>query len=233
MSKTTVSRRSPLDYIVCTGYVDYLDLFIKAGADVNMTDTMGNTLLHRAAECGHWECLRLILNAGADVNATDEDGTTALMLAISVGGGYPLCPTISRIKWAQLLLKSGAHVNKRNKASQNALDTYLASHNEINKDLAMLLFAAGEKSGGPSISGDCRIRASHVRIPSYLLEERKIKLPLKEMARMVIRKHLMRLDLYENLFHKIPRLGLPSLVVEYLLYDMSLDIECNSSGTDL
>ena len=46
---------------------------------------------------------------------------------------------------------------------------------------------------------------------------------LKHLCREAIRKHLLGVDANVNLFQRIPKLGLPSLLVNYLLYHTSLD----------
>ena len=232
VNKGEISGTTGLNFIVSNGYVDYLELLLKGGADVNKRDQQRRTVLHMAAEGCHYECVNKLINAGADVNAVAEDDITPLMSAITgpTGRGNQL---VDRIKCVQSLLKSAARVNMRTTCGQNALDRYLATQTEVNKDIAMLLFAAGDKSGGPSISGECGIRPSYLKIPNYLLEERKIKIGLKGLCRKAIRKHLMKLDLHENLFQRVPRLGLPSLVAEYLLYETTLDVECNGSGVEI
>ena len=48
-----------------------------------------------------------------------------------------------------------------------------------------------------------------------------LKLNLKHICRRMIRKHLLKLDRHKNLFVRIPQLGLPSIITEYLLYGMS------------
>ena len=199
---------------------------------MNRRDEQQRTVLHVATERCHYECVNKLINAGAEVNAVAEDDITPLMSAITgpTGRGIHL---VDRIKCVQSLLKSGARVNMRTTCGQNALDRYLATQTEVNKEIAMLLFAAGEKSGGPSISGECRIRPSYLKIPDFLLEERKIKVGLKGLCRKVIRKHLMKLDLNQNLFQRVPLLDLPSMVSEYLLYDTTLDVECNGSGGEI
>ena len=232
VNKGEISGKTSLNFIVSNGYEDYLELFLKAGADVNRRDEQQRTVLHVATERCHYECVNKLINAGAEVNAVAEDDITPLMSAITgpTGRGIHL---VDRIKCVQSLLKSGARVNMRTTCGQNALDRYLATQTEVNKEIAMLLFAAGEKSGGPSISGECRIRPSYLKIPDFLLEERKIKVGLKGLCRKVIRKHLMKLDLNQNLFQRVPLLDLPSMVSEYLLYDTTLDVECNGSGGEI
>ena len=61
-----------------------------------------------------------------------------------------------------------------------------------------------------------------VNVADYL-PQIQTKLNLKHLCREAIRKHLLKLDPHTHLFYRVPSLGLPSLLVEYLLYDMSLD----------
>ena len=73
---------------------------------------------------------------------------------------------------------------------------------------------------------------STTEAPEPLLEKlivAEIQPGLKNLCRETIRKHLLNLDPHENLFHRIPRLEgiLPILLIEYLLYDMSLEISYN------
>ena len=46
---------------------------------------------------------------------------------------------------------------------------------------------------------------------------------LKHLCREAIREHLLHLDQHENLFQRVPRLGLPALLQSYLLYWQTLD----------
>ena len=80
----------------------------------------------------------------------------------------------------------------------------------------MLLFAAGEKVNHKEIRD---------KLPDYLkdLEDTEDELRLKDLYRRRIRQILIDKDPHENLFIRTPRLGLPSLVTEYLLYGVTLD----------
>ena len=64
-------------------------------------------------------------------------------------------------------------------------------------------------------------------IPQILKFEKE-RLQLKHMCRDRIRKHLIILDPNENLFGRIPELGLPSVLTEYLLYNMSLEYDVDT-----
>jgi len=58
---------------------------IIAGADINLRDSNGATVLSWAAFYGNKEIVELLLNYGADVNLINKDGDTALMLAEKSG----------------------------------------------------------------------------------------------------------------------------------------------------
>ena len=60
---------------------------IEHKANVDATDSLGQTPLHRAARNGCAEAAHALLQAGASVHAKTNDGTTALHLAIP-GGHY-------------------------------------------------------------------------------------------------------------------------------------------------
>lgn len=55
--------------------------FLEDGNDVNSRDTMGNTLLHWAAERGEVEIVKLLIDAGADVNARNRHGDSVFFMA--------------------------------------------------------------------------------------------------------------------------------------------------------
>ena len=97
---------------------------------------------------------------------------------------------------------------------------------EDQSDLYKLLHAAGEAIEGPIPPNFNFLRGciEHIEIPEYF-QELKENLDLKHLCREAIRKHLIDVDPHENLFVRIPQLGLPSLVVDYLLYDCSLECE--------
>ena len=77
----------------------------------------------------------------------------------------------------------------------------------------MLLFAAGERFD----DRDLRERINTL----FDLEE--CSLGLKHLCRERLRRHLIDLNPHAHLFNRIPHLGLPPLLNEYLLYDVSLD----------
>lgn len=76
-------------------------MLLDAGADVNATDSHGNSLLRRAALDGLFEMCVLLLNAGADINAIDGRGNALLPMVVSA----------REVEIARLLLEYGIDDN--------------------------------------------------------------------------------------------------------------------------
>ena len=187
----------------------FVDLLIKAGADVNKHRL--ESPLMRSMTCSTIAITRMLTKAGADVNRKSAIGSTALMEAGT-----------RRMKCAkrniQLLLFEGARVNIFNSWNQNALLYHsvlrekFCKSNEDQSDfcaICLLLFAAGEST---DVSPDGR---PHLPLQTAI--------NLKHLCREAIRKHLLKIDPHGNLFGRVPRLGLPTPLTSYLLYDATLD----------
>ena len=85
---------------------------------------------------------------------------------------------------------------------------------------------AGEVVGGTHV----RKPGSIHPVPDYVQELNSPEGNLKDTCRRAIRKHLMELSPV-NLFCKIPQLGLPKLMEDYLLYGITLDASDASDET--
>ncbi|MBH37583.1 hypothetical protein CL658_00940 [bacterium] len=88
---------------------------IKHGANVNVTNIYGETVLQLAAFDGFVEIVQLLLDKGAEVNATNKYGITALHFA-AVGQAQEGYEEI-----VQLLVKAGADINARDIWGNTAL----------------------------------------------------------------------------------------------------------------
>ena len=80
---------------------------------VEVTDSMGSTPLHRAASKGHLQATNLLVSKGADVNAIDGEGNTPLHLA---------CECEAREVYTRLV-EAGARKDIKNKAGKTPLET--------------------------------------------------------------------------------------------------------------
>ena len=109
---------------------------------MNARTEWGSTALMFAAEKGHVQCVNLFIGKGAKVNIRNNYGETALIYAAICGRTF-----LS----TQILLKAGAKINICDVFGQNALENHLVENPFVNRQLAMLLFAAGEKPKGRRI----------------------------------------------------------------------------------
>ena len=154
------------------------------------------------------------MEAGADLNLFNYSGETALMLA---AGNLHFTNV-------QHLIRKGAHVNLRDKKFENALIYYIGVAGEFSHlDIGTLLWAAGETFDNCTRA---YVWYSSVRYHIKLFqreEEIKKDIHLKNLCRKSIRKHLLQMSPV-NLFFQVPRLGLPTLLQKFLLYDLWIEM---------
>ena len=183
---------------------------------MNAVNISGYTALTAAISVGNMDCTEALVNAGADVNTADMSGDTALIVAAG-------CGSSRRSQSIRLLLKAGALVNKRNKLGLNALEHYLTQHASVSKQIALLLYAAGEILEKDTIQTSMYgyVNIIRVTVPEFI-KLPKLKLSLKHNCRQTIRKHLTQLDPHSQLFDRVPKLGLPVSLQRYLLFGVSL-----------
>ena len=176
-------------------------LLIEAGADVNKADMYGTTALLIAAKGGNLSIAQVLIEAGADVNKTCDSNQTALLY-------FALKLSEDGLKGVRLLLRSGANVNTGRKPSwpikfQKNKPVW-RSKQKMKSKIRRLLNAAGMKRS-----------AKRKKMHQYHL--------LQCLCRMTIREHLLTVDPHQNLFIRIPQLGLPSRLAKYLLFGASLE----------
>ena len=170
-------------------------------------NTRGQTTVIKAAVRGHSGCLQLLLEAGADVIVTDGDVNTALHRTRSVKPH--ILPSV--IQCQRMLLRAGININVTNEVSMNAVSSWQQDEVYLKryKRLKLLLIAAGEKQ--------------EVKQEVEQEVEQDVALNLKHLCRETIRKHLLELDPHTHLFCRVPGLGLPTIITDYLLYNQPLD----------
>ena len=228
------SQGTALGVAACQGHYKCVEFLIEAGANVNIADTTVTSPLVSALAVPSWtstreKCIglltsmKLLLQAGADVNQTDRHGLTPLHLAVceqrlfleNIRQNFHKYRTPDRIllETVRMFLEAGVQINKKDLEGRNALVTAISySKSEDDLNLCMLLYAVGETLD----------ESDEDKIPDYFKELRK-KMDLKHLCREAIRKHLIYLDPHDHLFGRIPQLGLPSIVTEYMLYNCTLD----------
>ncbi len=104
--------RTPLHIAAEKGYAEIALFLVENGAEVNVTDTNGNTpLIFLIHKTGNLEITRRLLEKGAAVNAQNRTGETALMYAAWRGHSDIV----------QLLLAYRADVSLKNRQGNTAL----------------------------------------------------------------------------------------------------------------
>ncbi|XP_074641360.1 uncharacterized protein LOC141899106 [Tubulanus polymorphus] len=73
---------TPLICAVSLNFVNVAKILLAAGAQVNLTDSFGNSPLYKAAFHGRPHLIQLLLDAGADVNLRNGLGQTPLSIAV-------------------------------------------------------------------------------------------------------------------------------------------------------
>ena len=221
-----------------------VEALVRSGANVNVKDNSGKTALFQAS---NENVVKALVAAAVDVNAKDLNNGTALCEA--------LCEKTVDTRVVKALVEAGADVNFRDNDGKTALSAIMKYHLESNGALesVITLLSGGLKisvfdyttrdflhyaSGSRDIKRkvlDLLFAAGeedpkYGNIPEYLPPENEIN--LKHLCRKVIRSHLLKLDPHTHLFGRVPRLGLPSLLTEYLLYNQTLDDDGHDSSTD-
>ena len=217
-----------------------IKILVEAGASVNIADNNGLSPIIAAACCGNVKLVELLIQAGADVNIRTIancgvpcwesnlyyqllPGTTALLAAALFRHS---------LNTFKALLKSGARVNVRAQPQLNALETTFSTDDCYStgvlppEDAVSLLHAAGETTDGTSfyeLDWFGRTARFKIDFPKYLLQRLSTD-TLKDVCREAIRKHLLDINQHLNLFMRIPQLGLPTRLTNYLLFDEDLKV---------
>ena len=165
------------------------------------------------------------------------EGHSALHIAVQLNHAT------SRIQIVKYFLMMGAYVNQKlNALGDNAIKThirrFLALGHEAQPfcyETFMLLYAAGDRLEGTfwlarngfNALSEMRDYAKSQKDNTGQMLGHCIQQvegnSLCKLVREAIRKHLLSLDEHTNLFLKIPKLGLPSLLQRYMFFDMSVE----------
>ena len=138
-------------------------------------------------------------------------------------GEYLPNPGADMVGCVKLLLQSGAHVNKLNSFGYNAVKYHVTNSHPVKEKVAMLLFAAGETIDVDTVFRTTRTtRLVPVQVPDYLVRSEVEELRLVPICRAALRRHMLEASPV-NLYCRVPQLGLPSMLTDYLLYDAMIN----------
>ena len=213
--------RTAMHYAAQNSKLDYIHYLVLHGADVNLADHNGETPLLMVACYPKYcdpkrtiNCVKFLLKMGADVNYLSNKGISA------TGGLLTVDKRASEdISEAMKVLYAAGEIHK------NVIV-------DCNEKLIVLQHPFRRLL-------DSRL-INLVKIYSSLFGNRKEILPLNatqfrhypespldmslmNFCRVAIRNHLFQVNRKKNLFGIVPKLPIPSLMKEYLLYGVSLD----------
>jgi ankyrin repeat protein len=102
------------------GY-EIVKFLIEKGADINIRDNKGNTLMHYSVlpYGNNPLVIDLLLKKGMDVNGRNRDGETPLH-------------TVSTMEGVELLIKKGADINAKDEKGRRPLELAIQK-NDLNK----------------------------------------------------------------------------------------------------
>ncbi len=132
-------------FVVFGTDLEVIRMLEEAGADFEMRDNDGNTLLHRCCMFGvrgpDYEFLEFFLDQGLDPNARALDGKTPLMVACFSNG---MSPTPTGMAGAvQRLIDAGADIHAREKSGMGAIHYATGTSVRDNPEVAAMLLQAG------------------------------------------------------------------------------------------
>ncbi len=134
---------------VGAGNKERIELFIKAGMDINTADKNGYTALMLALMNDNPEVVKLLIEKGADVNARSNTGYTALMFVSSKGN----------MAATKLLIKKGADVNSKNSDGETPL---MLTSLHGNVEVAKLLIANGADVNAKNNKRDTALKYAYL-----------------------------------------------------------------------
>lgn len=131
--------------IVDANKIDLLKSLVACGADVNATNNLGQTPLHKAAErIWGWDLngdgsnvpFQLLVKSGANVNAQDNQGRTPLEVLLATTTSYKEEATV-------LLIKAGAKLNQTDQDGLTPLHQVVAADTGFSSRTVQSLLDAG------------------------------------------------------------------------------------------
>lgn len=125
------SNTTALEHAVRNANREMVQLLLASGADVNLTNASGQTVLMMLDDDATSDLLWDLINKGAKVNLQDDAGETALMQAT----------TQNNLEALKTLIDAGAKVDMRNKRGETAL-MLAADEGYVNVVRALVLAGA-------------------------------------------------------------------------------------------
>ncbi|KAJ5960108.1 ATPase inhibitor IATP mitochondria [Penicillium vulpinum] len=144
--------QTPLQVACQSGSVEVVQCLIESGADLNVRDREGRSLLHLASS-NEVKTVKLLVEKGAKISAKDEQGETPLHLACWNG----------RVEAAAFLLDQGADIEARSSKGNTPLLRGILWETSVCRNLgpASVTSLLLERGADPRRGNDCNITPLH------------------------------------------------------------------------
>ena len=223
------------------GHGKCVDLLLQAGAKVHTIDKNKFTALRYAVDAyggyrvfrnrKHYDhvrcyraakCVMLLVSAGADINGSFTEGGILSAMILN-----RICPTGCRCKelsvdkhsLLRLFLNSGVNLSKIFKRHGKEVQN-------LQPDTLMLLSAAGATTKELSKLAQFLEKApsnlASVQAADTIRQILFQKFNLMSVCRLSLRDHLLNTNPHRNLFVSVQLPGLPSILIDYLLFNIYL-----------
>ncbi|CAB3406138.1 unnamed protein product [Caenorhabditis bovis] len=144
----------PLSFAACLSDPECMRMLVANGADVNATDSNGNTILHICTIHENWEMFKLALSMGADLHILNRQNLTPLTLAAFMAKKEMMQKIVEEertVNWTYGRTQSAAYPLEH-------LDSIEPNTGKINKNSVLNIAVYGEK-------------AEHLQLLPNLLEQ--------------------------------------------------------------
>ena len=214
------------------GHDKILEYLISVRTDLNMLGTEGTTALMEAARSPYYraeQCAQLLIRAGAEINKKSTHGQSALSFAVS---------NEDQVVMEMLLVANAQVVDEYARcAAEDCIGCKkrfppdftkgFDYHKKADVSCINVAYAAGMEVPLfliDEIKDVVSFYNGYEETVESVLKDHETLLPLSELCRKKIRQHLLDLIRahadFKNLFVAIPRLPLPDIMKDFLLFNI-------------
>ena len=153
-ARSVYSYQKKLYWAAFNGNTDAVKVLLKSGADPNMVDKKGKSLLYLSVWRGNYDVAEILLDARADPNMADDQGLTPLHWAAYYGN----------TELVKVLLKTGADPKKKDNRGLSPLKYVVSNYyTDVIKLLLDTDFPAYSDTG----YSDTPVRATVLACPKW------------------------------------------------------------------
>lgn len=155
-SSSSSTGMTALHYASAAGKLELIIELMVQGADISLTDHLGNTCLHYAAKNYHRCAVEILLRYGADPSIPNKEGLVAVEMVMGGGNGKSNNPELVA-GITELFMRDKGNIFSPVVHAKNLFSEYLQTqHQQQNQQgkLPVERLQEGEEDGGGGGEGD-------------------------------------------------------------------------------